>query len=106
MVVSSKLAKLVGTMRILLVEDEIKMARAIRRGLEQEGYAVDAVGDGEEALFRATESDYDGIDRVALLLQAAPDGTCHLDLVLHQQDAHRARSPVSQSLDVTGMRTG
>jgi two-component system OmpR family response regulator len=37
------------------------MARAIRRGLEQEGYAVDAVGDGEEALFRATESDYDGI---------------------------------------------
>jgi two-component system OmpR family response regulator len=61
MAVSSKLAKLVGTMRILLVEDEIKMARAIRRGLEQEGYAVDAVGDGEEALFRATESDYDGI---------------------------------------------
>jgi two-component system OmpR family response regulator len=48
-------------MRILLVEDEIKMARAIRRGLEHEGYAVDAVGDGEEALFRATESDYDGI---------------------------------------------
>jgi two-component system OmpR family response regulator len=48
-------------MRILLVEDEIKMARAIRRGLEQEGYAVDVVGDGEEALFRATESDYDGI---------------------------------------------
>jgi two-component system OmpR family response regulator len=61
MAVSSKLAKLVGRMRILLVEDEIKMARAIRRGLEQEGYAVDAVGDGEEALFRATESDYDGI---------------------------------------------
>jgi two-component system OmpR family response regulator len=48
-------------MRILLVEDEIKMARAVRRGLEQEGYAVDAVGDGNEALFRATESDYDGI---------------------------------------------
>src|SRR5437016_5149185 len=48
-------------MRILLVEDEIKMARAIRRGLEQEGYAVDTVGDGEEALFRGTESEYDGI---------------------------------------------
>ncbi|GAC1368180.1 MAG: response regulator transcription factor [Actinomycetota bacterium] len=48
-------------MRILLVEDEIKMARAIRRGLEQEGYAVDSVADGEEALFRATESDYDCI---------------------------------------------
>ena len=62
MMFSSRIAKLgVSPMRILLVEDEIKMARAIRRGLEQEGYAVDAVGDGEEALFRATESDYDGI---------------------------------------------
>jgi two-component system OmpR family response regulator len=62
MMFSSRIGKLgVRPMRILLVEDEIKMARAIRRGLEQEGYAVDAVGDGEEALFRATESDYDGI---------------------------------------------
>ena len=40
-------------MRILLVEDELKMARAIRRGLEQEGYAVDVVADGDEALRRA-----------------------------------------------------
>src|SRR2546421_11753557 len=47
--------------RVLLVEDEIKMARAIRRGLEQEGDAVDAVGDGEEAIFQATELDYDAI---------------------------------------------
>ena len=37
-------------MRILLVEDEIKMARALRRGLEQEGYAVDIAPDGEGAL--------------------------------------------------------
>src|SRR5438270_718320 len=48
-------------MRILLVEDEIKMARAVRRGLEQEGYGVDVVADGDEALFRATEQDYDAI---------------------------------------------
>ena len=33
--------------RILLVEDEAKMAKVLRRGLEQEGYAVDCVGDGE-----------------------------------------------------------
>jgi two-component system OmpR family response regulator len=46
-------------MRILLVEDEVKIARAIRRGLEREGYAVDVVADGEEALFQATENDYD-----------------------------------------------
>ena len=48
-------------MRILLVEDEIKMARAVRRGLEQEGYAVDAVADGEDALHRALYVDYDAI---------------------------------------------
>jgi len=48
-------------MRVLLVEDEIKMARAVRRGLEQEGYGVDVFGDGDEALFQATEQDYDAI---------------------------------------------
>ena len=48
-------------MRILLVEDEKKMARAIRRGLEQEGYVVDACVDGEEAVARGTENDYDAM---------------------------------------------
>jgi two-component system OmpR family response regulator len=48
-------------MRILLVEDELKIARAVRRGLEQEGYAVDAVADGEIALRRALFEDYDAI---------------------------------------------
>ncbi len=48
-------------MRILLVEDEVKMARAVRRGLEQEGYAVDAVADGDDALHRALYEDYDAI---------------------------------------------
>ncbi len=48
-------------MRILLVEDELKMARAVRRGLEQEGYAIDAVSDGADALHRALHEDYDAI---------------------------------------------
>ena len=48
-------------MRILLVEDELKIARAVRRGLEQEGYAVDAVADGGDALRRALFEDYDAI---------------------------------------------
>jgi DNA-binding response OmpR family regulator len=48
-------------MRVLLVEDEIKMSRAIRRGLEREGYAVDAALDGNDGLHRATEWDYDAI---------------------------------------------
>jgi two-component system OmpR family response regulator len=48
-------------MRILLVEDELKMARVLRRGLEQEGYAVDAATDGETALMRARLEEYDVI---------------------------------------------
>ncbi len=48
-------------MRILLVEDELKMARALRRGLEQDGHAVDLAGDGDDALSRAVENDYDAI---------------------------------------------
>ena len=48
-------------MRILVVEDELKMARAVRRGLEEEGYAVDAASDGEDALRRALFEDYDAI---------------------------------------------
>jgi two-component system OmpR family response regulator len=48
-------------MRVLLVEDEPKMARAVRRGLEREGYATDVVASGQDALHNATESDYDVI---------------------------------------------
>src|SRR5437870_12787800 len=48
-------------MSVLVVEDEVKMARAIRRGLEQEGYAVDVTGHGDEALSWASEYDYDAL---------------------------------------------
>ena len=36
-------------MRILVVEDDSLVADAVKRGLEQAGYAVDALGDGEQA---------------------------------------------------------
>ena len=48
-------------MRILVVEDEVKMGRAIRRGLEAEGYSVDVANDSEDALHRAIEGDYDAV---------------------------------------------
>jgi two-component system, OmpR family, response regulator len=48
-------------MRVLIVEDEAKMAGLIRRGLEREGMAVDVAGDGEQALWKAEAVDYDGI---------------------------------------------
>jgi two-component system OmpR family response regulator len=47
--------------RVLVVEDEIKMVRAIRRGLEQEGYAVDIALDGDEALYQGSENAYDAV---------------------------------------------
>jgi len=46
-------------MRILVVEDEKKIANFIKRGLKEEGYAVDAAEDGEQGYFMATTQDYD-----------------------------------------------
>ena len=46
-------------MRILVVEDERKVARFIERGLKEERYAVDVAPDGEEGLWRAQNTDYD-----------------------------------------------
>ena len=48
-------------MRILVVEDEEKMARALRRGLENEGYTVETVGTGPDAIFWATETAFDAL---------------------------------------------
>jgi DNA-binding response OmpR family regulator len=45
--------------RILLVEDDAKLARALTVGLRRHAYAVDACGDGEAALRRAAVYDYD-----------------------------------------------
>jgi DNA-binding response OmpR family regulator len=59
-------------MRVLVVEDEVKIARAIRRGLEHEGYAADVAATGEEAILQATEHDYDAV--VLDVMIPAPDG--------------------------------
>lgn len=48
-------------MKVLLVEDEVNLAAAIKRGLNGEGFAVDVAGDGEEGLWMATECAYDTI---------------------------------------------
>ncbi len=48
-------------MRVLVVEDEAKVAGAVRRGLEAEGFAVDLAADGPEGLWLAGENHYDVI---------------------------------------------
>jgi heavy metal response regulator len=46
-------------MRILVVEDEKKVASFLQKGLEEEYYAVDCAYDGEEALYMVEANDYD-----------------------------------------------
>lgn len=47
--------------RILLVEDEKRLAESLRAGLEAEGYAVDVAHDGRDGLWMATETRYTAI---------------------------------------------
>jgi two-component system OmpR family response regulator len=53
-------------MRVLLIEDEHKIARALKKALEQEHYAVDVAYDGDEGYAMATTEPYDAaiIDRM------------------------------------------
>jgi two-component system, OmpR family, response regulator len=48
-------------MRVLVVEDEPRLATSLRTGLEAEGFAVDVAPDGGEALWFARENEYDAI---------------------------------------------
>jgi two-component system, OmpR family, response regulator len=75
-------------MRVLVVEDEVKIARAIRRGLEHEGYATDVAATGEEAILWATEHDYDAV--VLDVRIPAPDGFA----VCRQMRARNRWAPV------------
>ena len=59
-------------MRLLIVEDDAKLLRALARGLRQEGYEVDVTQDGEEALSLATDTEYDAV--VLDLMLPALDG--------------------------------
>lgn len=55
-------------MRILVIEDEKKLANYLRKGLAEEGYVVDVARDGVDGLHMALEHDYDAV----VLDQALP----------------------------------
>jgi len=70
-------------MRILIAEDEKKIAEFIRRGLKEEGYAADTAGTGPDALRLAGENPYDlllldvmlpGLDGVEVCRRLRADG--------------------------------
>jgi two-component system OmpR family response regulator len=48
-------------MRVLVIEDEVRMARLVKRALEEEGHAVDVAGTGPDGLWMATENPYAAI---------------------------------------------
>jgi two-component system OmpR family response regulator len=75
-------------MRVLVVEDEPKMADLIRRGLERAGLAVDVAPDGETGLTRARATTYDAIVLDRML--PGRDG----DEVCRQLRAERISAPV------------
>ena len=46
-------------MRLLVIEDEVKLAEYLRKGLTEEGYVVDVAHNGVDGLHLAMEGDYD-----------------------------------------------
>jgi two-component system OmpR family response regulator len=82
--------------RVLVVEDEVKMAALIRRGLQEEGMAVDVATRGEDALWRAGSAPYDaivldvmlpGIDGFETCRRLRDDGVWSPVLILTARDA-------------------
>jgi two-component system OmpR family response regulator len=62
--------------RILVVEDDKHVARAVRRGLEDEGYAVDVALSGTDGEWFATENAYDALVLDVMLPGLAGDELC------------------------------
>src|SRR5258705_7477084 len=48
-------------MRILLVEDDRRIASFVAKGLREQSYAVDVVGNGDEAIYKLSINDYDAV---------------------------------------------
>src|SRR5262245_23256729 len=87
-------------MRVLIVEDEAKMAGLIQKGLRQEAIAADVAGKGEDALWMAGSTEYDaivldvmlpGIDGFEVCRRLRDDGVWSPILMLTARDGVRDR---------------
>jgi two-component system OmpR family response regulator len=65
-----------SAMRVLIVEDEVKMASLVRRGLAEEGHAADIAGTGDDALWMAQAHPYDAIVLDVMLPGRSGFDTC------------------------------
>lgn len=95
-------------MRVLIIEDEHKIARALKKALEQESYAVDVAYDGDEGYAMATTEPYD----VAIIDRMMPGAYDGLGVVKAMRD-ERIHTPVllltalgSTSDKTTGLDSG
>lgn len=90
-------------MKLLLIEDDAKIAMLVKRGLEAEGFTVDVVFDGAEGLWRATNDTFDLIMldimlphrngfRICADLRAAGDWTPILMLTAKDGDLDEAEA--------------
>jgi two-component system, OmpR family, response regulator len=95
-------------MRVLVVEDEAKLAALLARGLREEGYAADVAGSGEDALWMARSAPYDaivldvmlpGLDGIATCRKLRADGVWAPVLFLTARDAVEDRV---EALDTGG----
>jgi heavy metal response regulator len=83
-------------MRILLVEDDSRIARFVSQALREQAYAVDAAADGEDALFKASVNDYDAVildvmipgrDGFEVCRELRASGSCVPVIMLTARDA-------------------
>src|SRR3989475_11398614 len=87
-------------MRLLLVEDDARIARFVAKGLREQAYAVDVAGTGEDALYQAAVNTYDlvildvmipGRDGFAVCRELRTSGQRMAILMLTERDAVEAR---------------
>lgn len=70
-------------MKVLIAEDDVRLARILKRGLEGEGHAVDVVHDGDAAAVAGLEADYD-----VLVLDVMMPGLDGFEVVRRLRDRH------------------
>jgi two-component system copper resistance phosphate regulon response regulator CusR len=83
-------------MRILLVEDDQRIARFVSQALREQAYAVDATADGDDALYKASVNDYDAVildvmipgrDGFEVCRELRTSGSCVPVIMLTARDA-------------------
>jgi DNA-binding response OmpR family regulator len=87
-------------MRVLLIEDSVRLQKTVGTALRRSGYALDISGDGEDGLWRAENSDYDVIvldlmlpklDGLSVLQRMRESGKTTHVLILTARDAVQDR---------------